>query len=54
MYACRYAPPDRSGLGMQIVEALITDLRGQIGWETAKPHGTVVRFTVRLRSSSGG
>ncbi len=46
------AGPDRSGLGMQIVEALITDLRGRIGWETAKPHGTVVRFTVRLRSSS--
>jgi two-component system, sensor histidine kinase PdtaS len=45
--------PDRSGLGMQIVEALITDLRGHIAWETAKPHGTVVRFTVQLRSSSG-
>ncbi|WP_122262300.1 sensor histidine kinase [Ornithinimicrobium cerasi] len=44
--------PDRSGLGMQIVEALISDLRGQIGWETREPHGTVVRFTVRLRSSS--
>lgn len=48
------AEPNRSGLGMQIVEALISDLRGQIRWETAEPHGTVVRFTVRLRSSSGG
>lgn len=44
--------PDRTGLGMQIVEALISDLRGEIGWETAQPHGTVVRFTVRLRSST--
>lgn len=43
-----------TGLGMQIVEALLTDLRGQIVWETAKPHGTVVRFTVRLRSSGAG
>ncbi|GAA5161106.1 histidine kinase [Ornithinimicrobium tianjinense] len=41
--------PDRSGLGVQIVEALISDLRGHITWETAEPHGTVVRFTVRLR-----
>ena len=46
--------PDRSGLGMQIVEALISDLRGTISWETAKPHGTVVRFTVRLRSNLAG
>ncbi|MFK5633012.1 sensor histidine kinase [Ornithinimicrobium sp. LYQ103] len=48
------AGPDRSGLGMQIVEALISDLRGAITWEAAKPHGTVVRFTVRLRSTSVG
>lgn len=48
------AGPDRSGLGMQIVEALISDLRGEISWEAAPPHGTVVRFTVRLRSSSYG
>ncbi|WP_238695351.1 sensor histidine kinase [Ornithinimicrobium flavum] len=40
-----------SGLGMQIVEALLTDMRGQISWENAEPHGTVVRFTVRLRGS---
>ena len=40
-----------SGLGMQIVEALLTDMRGQISWESAEPHGTVVRFTVRLRGS---
>jgi two-component sensor histidine kinase len=40
-----------AGLGMQIVEALLTDLRGTISWETAQPHGAVVRFTVRLRSS---
>jgi two-component sensor histidine kinase len=46
------AGPDRSGLGVQIVEALISDLRGRIGWETRKPHGTAVRFTVRLRSSA--
>ncbi|MDO5740109.1 MAG: sensor histidine kinase [Ornithinimicrobium sp.] len=44
--------PDRSGLGMQIVEALISDLRGEISWRTTKPHGTVVRFTVRLRSNA--
>ncbi len=51
-----YAPAtsDRQGLGTQIVEALITDLRGQISWETTKPHGTVVRFTVRLRGSATG
>jgi len=51
-----YAPDTstRQGLGTQIVEALITDLRGQIRWETAKPHGTVVRFTVRLRGSATG
>ena len=47
------ARPD-SGLGMQIVEALLTDLRGDISWETAQPHGTVVRFLVRLRSSGAG
>ena len=41
--------PPRTGLGMQIVESLIGDLRGSIRWETATPHGTVVRFDVRLR-----
>ncbi|ANS78396.1 Serine phosphatase RsbU, regulator of sigma subunit [Serinicoccus hydrothermalis] len=51
-----YAPASaaRQGLGTQIVEALISDLRGRISWETAKPHGTVVRFTVRLRGSVSG
>ncbi|MGD8199825.1 sensor histidine kinase [Ornithinimicrobium sp. W1679] len=43
--------PGGTGLGMQIVQALITDLRGTIAWESAEPHGTVVRFTVRLRSA---
>ena len=41
---------ERSGLGTQIVEALVSDLRGRITWETAKPHGTVVRLSVRLRT----
>ncbi|MFK5689646.1 sensor histidine kinase [Ornithinimicrobium sp. LYQ92] len=44
----------RSGLGTQIVEALITDLRGEITWKTTEPHGTAVRFTVRLRGPSTG
>ena len=41
-----------TGLGMQIVQALISDLRGEITWETREPHGTVVRFIVRLRGLS--
>ncbi|WP_109474242.1 sensor histidine kinase [Ornithinimicrobium cavernae] len=41
-----------TGLGMQIVQALIGDLRGEISWETQEPHGTVVRFVVRLRGLS--
>ncbi|WP_114905416.1 sensor histidine kinase [Ornithinimicrobium murale] len=41
-----------TGLGMQIVQALISDLRGEIHWETQEPHGTVVRFVVRLRGLS--
>ncbi len=41
--------PDGAGLGMQIVTALIQDLRGQINWQPAKPRGTTVRFTARLR-----
>ena len=51
-----YSPSQtgRAGLGTQIVEALITDLRGRIGWEMTQPHGTVVRFTVRLRGSGSG
>lgn len=41
-----------TGLGMQIVQALIGDLRGEIHWDTREPHGTVVRFVVRLRGLS--
>jgi two-component sensor histidine kinase/PAS domain-containing protein len=47
-------PPARTGLGVQIVEALVGDLRGSITWETAKPHGTVVRVRVRLRAVPSG
>ncbi len=52
--AAGYPPgtdPAAQGLGMQIVEALISDLRGHDQVGEAKPHGTVVRFTVRLRWS---
>ena len=41
--------PGGSGLGTQIVQSLVQDLRGRIGWEAAKPHGTRVRFIARLR-----
>lgn len=41
--------PPASGLGMQIVDALLADVRGTIVWETVKPHGTSARFNVRLR-----
>ena len=41
-----------TGLGIQIVQALISDLRGDITWEKQEPHGTVVRFVVRLRGPS--
>ncbi|NYG07738.1 two-component sensor histidine kinase [Phycicoccus badiiscoriae] len=41
--------PGGSGLGTQIVQSLIQDLRGRITWEAAKPHGTRVRFVARLR-----
>ncbi len=41
--------PGRSGLGTQIVQSLVQDLRGRITWETAKPRGTRVRFLARLR-----
>nr|WP_306239072.1 sensor histidine kinase [Ornithinimicrobium cryptoxanthini] len=40
------------GLGTQIIQALISDLRGEITWGTKEPHGTVVRFVVRLRGLS--
>jgi two-component system, sensor histidine kinase PdtaS len=45
--------PSSAGLGMQIVQALISDLRGEISWESGRPRGTVVRFTVRLRALPG-
>ncbi len=42
--------PGRSGLGTQIVESLVQDLRGRIAWERVEPRGTRVRFMARLRS----
>jgi two-component sensor histidine kinase len=42
--------PATSGLGTQIVTSLVQDLRGRITWDSAKPHGTCVRFVARLRS----
>jgi two-component sensor histidine kinase len=42
--------PAASGLGTQIVTSLVQDLRGRITWDSAKPHGTCVRFVARLRS----
>jgi two-component sensor histidine kinase len=44
--------PGRSGLGSQIVQSLVQDLRGRISWEAAKPRGTRVRFVARLRPLS--
>ena len=44
--------PGRSGLGTQIVQSLVQDLRGKITWEAAKPRGTRVRFLARLRPLS--
>ncbi|MCE1178480.1 MAG: sensor histidine kinase [Micrococcales bacterium] len=41
--------PGRSGLGTQIVQSLVSDLRGRITWSPAEPHGTVAEFTARLR-----
>ncbi len=41
--------PGASGLGTQIVESLVQDLRGRIVWEPVEPHGTRVRFVARLR-----
>jgi two-component system, sensor histidine kinase PdtaS len=41
--------PGASGLGTQIVESLVQDLRGRIAWEQAEPHGTRARFVARLR-----
>jgi two-component sensor histidine kinase len=44
--------PGGSGLGTQIVQSLVQDLRGRIVWETAVPRGTRVRFVARLRPLS--
>jgi two-component sensor histidine kinase/PAS domain-containing protein len=41
--------PGRSGLGTQIVQSLVQDLRGRIAWKPAAPRGTEVRFVARLR-----
>jgi two-component system, sensor histidine kinase PdtaS len=41
--------PGSSGLGTQIVQSLVQDLRGRITWDSAKPRGTRVRFIARLR-----
>ncbi|WP_457252431.1 sensor histidine kinase [Pedococcus sp. P5_B7] len=41
--------PGGSGLGTQIVQSLVQDLRGRIAWDAAKPRGTRVRFIARLR-----
>ncbi|MDO5710790.1 MAG: histidine kinase N-terminal domain-containing protein [Micrococcales bacterium] len=43
--------PGSSGVGTQSVQALVEDLRGSITWSDAKPRGTRVRFTARLRRS---
>jgi two-component sensor histidine kinase len=42
--------PSGSSLGTQIVTSLVQELRGRITWDSAKPHGTTVRFVARLRS----
>ncbi|MEO9153878.1 MAG: ATP-binding protein, partial [Lapillicoccus sp.] len=39
-----------SGLGTQIVQSLVQDLRGSITWTDAEPHGTRVVFTAQLRT----
>ena len=41
--------PGASGLGTQIVESLVQDLRGRITWGPADPKGTQARFVARLR-----
>ena len=42
-----------SGLGTQIVQSLVQDLRGTIRWTSAEPHGTQVTFTAALRPLKG-
>jgi two-component sensor histidine kinase len=46
--------PGGSGLGTQIVSALVQDLRGEISWQPRSPRGTEVRFQARLRRLPGG
>ncbi|PRY61269.1 two-component sensor histidine kinase [Knoellia remsis] len=41
--------PVLAGLGTRIVTSLVQDLQGRIRWEPAKPKGTRVEFTARLR-----
>lgn len=41
--------PPSSGLGMQIVDALLADVHGTLTWEKTKPRGTSARFVARLR-----
>jgi two-component sensor histidine kinase len=41
------------GLGTQIVQSLVQDLRGTIRWVPAQPHGTKVTFTAALRPLKG-
>ena len=41
--------PGGSGLGTQIVSALVQDLRGDITWSRRDPRGTEVRFRAQLR-----
>jgi len=49
-------PPDfdpaRSGLGIQIVQSFVQDLRGEISWSRLEPRGTKVSFVARLREQS--
>jgi two-component sensor histidine kinase len=42
--------PADAGLGTRIVTSLVQDLRGQITWGRAVPHGTAVQFVARLRT----
>ena len=41
--------PPGQGLGSQIVQSLVQDLRGKITWSTNSPSGTKVRLTAQLR-----
>ena len=45
--------PGQAGLGTQIVNSLVQDLRGAIRWEDVDPQSTRVRFYARLRSLEG-